>query len=73
MDRGRIVPIDYPVLNGHCTYCYAEVPCNDAHAERSFGRSWRLRCHPCRDNGANHHDDLAAKLLRAVAEQVGRN
>jgi hypothetical protein len=73
MDRGRIVPIDYPFLTGHCSYCYAEVPCDDAHAERSFGRSWRLRCDRCRDAGANHQADLAAKVLRAVAEQVGRN
>jgi Zn-finger protein len=73
MDHGRIVPIDYPFLTGHCFYCYAEVPCDDGHAEPSFGRSWRLRCHSCQDAGANHRDDMAAKLLRAVAEQLGRN
>jgi hypothetical protein len=42
-------------------------------AEPSFGRSWRLRCDRCRDAGANHRYDLAAKLLQAVAEQLGRN
>jgi hypothetical protein len=73
MNRGQIVPVDYPFLNGHCFYCHAEIPCDDAHAERSFGRSWRLRCAACRDAYANHRDDLAAKVLRAVAEQVGRN
>ncbi|HET6815124.1 MAG TPA: hypothetical protein VFJ69_14170 [Actinomycetota bacterium] len=73
MDRGQIVPVDYPFLSGHCTYCYAGVPCDDAHAERSLGRSWRLHCDACREAGANHRDDLATKVIRAVAEQVGRN
>ena len=73
MERGRIVPVDYPFLTGHCFYCYAEVPCDDAHAERSFGRTWRLRCDTCRDAGANHRDDLTAKVLRAAAEQSSRN
>jgi hypothetical protein len=49
----------------------AEVPCDDAHAERSFGRSWRLRCDACRDAGANHADDLAGKLARAIGEGCG--
>jgi hypothetical protein len=73
MDRGQIVPVDYPFRSGHCFYCYIEVPCDDAHAERSLGPSWRLRCDACRQAGANHRDDLATKLIRAVAEQVGRN
>ena len=66
MDRGQIVPADYPFATGHCFYCYAEVPCDDAHAEPSFGRSWRLRCHRCRDAGANHQADLLTKLARAI-------
>ena len=72
MDRGQIVPLDYPFRSGHCFYCHAEVPCDDAQAERSFGRSWRLRCQPCRDNGANHHGDLAAKLARAISGTARR-
>jgi hypothetical protein len=66
MNRGQIVPTNYPFRNGHCFYCYAEVACDDAHAERSFGRSWRLRCERCRDAGTNHQADLLAKLARAI-------
>jgi hypothetical protein len=66
MDRGQIVPLDYPFRTGHCFYCHAEVPCDDAHAEPSFGRTWRLRCHTCRDAGANHQADLLTKLARAI-------
>jgi hypothetical protein len=65
----RIVPANYPFTTGHCFYCYAEVPCDDAHAERSFGHSWRLRCDACRDSGANHAEDLAGKLAHAISEQ----
>jgi len=65
----RIVPAGYPFATGHCFYCHAEVPCDDAHAEGSFGRSWRLRCDACRDAGANYRDDLAGKLARAISEQ----
>jgi hypothetical protein len=64
----RIVPADYPFRTGRCFYCQAVVACDDAHAERSFGRSWRLRCDRCREAGANHQGDLAAKLARAVTE-----
>jgi hypothetical protein len=57
------------LATGHRCSCHAEVPCDDAHAERSPGRSWRLRCDACRDAGANHADDLAGKLARAISEQ----
>jgi Zn-finger protein len=63
-----IVPANCPFATGNCFYCFVQVPCDDAHAERSFGRSWRLRCDACRDAGANHGDDLADKLTRAIRQ-----
>jgi hypothetical protein len=71
MHRGQIVPADHPFATGHCFYCDAEVVCDDAHAERSLGQSWRLRCDACRDAGANHQADLAAKLARAIRANQG--
>ena len=66
MRRGQIVPINYPLLDGHCLYCQAIVPADDDHAERSFGRSWRLRCTDCRDRGANHAEHLDRLVMRAL-------
>jgi hypothetical protein len=66
MRRGKLVPTNYPMLDGHCAYCFTTVPADDDHAERWFGSCWRLRCEQCHAKGCNPTDQLIELVRRAL-------